>query len=128
MISLIYFYTQEESIESYIYNSVAFRYLAANTHLNHDTITTFLKRFLSQHQSLFVEILMISKEADLLKVGKVSLDGTKVKANTSKCTSAIPLQEQLETEVETLMQKANEAYSIDENDGMSIPEKKTVLQ
>ncbi len=70
---------------------------------------------------------MIAKETGLLKVGKVSLDGTKVKANASKYKAlsyahASKLQEQLEAEVKTLMQKAKEADSIDENDGMSIPE------
>ena len=70
---------------------------------------------------------MISKETGLLKVGKVSLDGTKVKANASKYkalsyTHASKLQGQLEAEVKTLMQKAKEADSVDENDGMSIPE------
>jgi len=78
------------------YDSVAFRYIAANTHPDHNTIATFLKRFLPPLQSLFVEIIMIDKEAGLLKVGKVSLDGTKVKANASKykaliCTHASKL-------------------------------------
>ena len=68
-------------IERATYDSVAFRYIAANTHPDHDMIANFRKRFLSQLEILFVEILLISKEAGLLKVGKVSLDGTKVKAN-----------------------------------------------
>ena len=66
------------------YDSAAFRYIAANTHPDHETIATFRKQFLPQLQSLFVRILMISKEIGLLKLGKVSLDGTKVKANASK--------------------------------------------
>jgi len=114
-------------IERATYDSVAFRYIAANTHPDHDTIATFRKRFLPQLQSLFVGILMIAKETGMLKVGKVSLDGTKVKANASKHKAlsyahASKLQEQLETEVKTLMQKAQEADNDDENDGMSIPE------
>jgi len=114
-------------IERATYDSVAFRYIAANSHPDHDTIATFRKRFLPQLEILFVEILLISKEAGLLKVGKVSLDGTKVKANASKHKAlsyahADKLQKQLEAEVKTLMQKANEADDSDENDGMNIPD------
>ena len=114
-------------IERATYDSVAFRYIAANTHPDHDTIATFRKRFLAQLQILFVQILMIAKETGVLKVGKVSLDGTKLKANASKhkalsYSHASKLQTQLEAEVETLMQKAKEADNSDENDGMSIPE------
>ncbi len=114
-------------IERATYDSVAFRYIAANTHPDHDTIATFRKRFLPQLEILFVEILLISKEAGLLKVGKVSLDGTKVKANASKHKAlsyahADKLQKQLEAEVKILMQKANEADNSDNNDGMNIPD------
>ena len=77
---------------------------AANTHPNHDTIATFRKRFLPQLEELFVQILLIAQEAGFLKVGKVSLDGTKIKANASKHKAlsyahANKLQEQLESEV-----------------------------
>ena len=71
-------------IERATYDSVAFRYIAANTHPDHDTIAAFRKRFLPQLQILFVQILMIAKETELLKVGKVSLDDTKIKADASK--------------------------------------------
>jgi transposase len=114
-------------IERATYDSVAFRYIAANTHPDHDTIATFRKRFLPQLQTLFIQILMIAKETGMLKVGKVSLDGTKVKANASKHKAlsyahANKLHKQLEAEVKTLMQKAQEADRDDENDGMSIPD------
>lgn len=114
-------------IERATYDSVAFRYITANTHPDHDTIANFRKRFLPQLETLFVQILMISKETGLLKVGKVSLDGTKVKANASKHKAlsyahASKLQEQLEAEVKVLMEKAKETDTNDENDGMSIPE------
>jgi len=114
-------------IEQATYDSVAFRYIAANTHPDHDTIAGFRKRFLPQLESLFVQILMIAKEMGLLKVGKVSLDGTKVKANASKHKAlsyahAVKLQKQLEAEVRTLMKKAKEADSENENDGLNIPD------
>ena len=71
-------------IEQATYDSIAFRYISANTHPDHDTIANFRKCFLPQISDLFVQILSIAQEAGLLKVGKVSLDGTKVKANASK--------------------------------------------
>ena len=113
-------------IERATYDSVAFRYIAANTHPDHDTIATFRKRFLSELESLFVQILMVAQSAGFLKVGKVSLDGTKIKANASKHKAlsyayANKLQEQLEAEVRTLMQKAEVADNEDANDGMDIP-------
>jgi len=114
-------------IERATYDSVAFRYIAANTHPDHDTIAHFRKRFLPQLENLFVQILLIAQDTGFLKVGKVSLDGTKVKANASKHKAlsyahAIKLQKQLESEVEMLMVKANEADNKDDNDGMSIPD------
>ena len=113
-------------IERATYDSVAFRYIAANTHPDHDTIATFRKRFLKELESLFVEILMIAQRTGVLKVGKVSLDGTKIKANASKHKAlsyahASKLQKQLEAEVRTLMQKAGEADNEDANEGMDIP-------
>lgn len=71
-------------IEQATYDSVAFRFISANTHPDHDTIASFRKRFLEQLKPLFVQILMIAHEMGLLKFGKVSLDGTKIKANASK--------------------------------------------
>ena len=113
-------------IERATYDSIAFRYIAANTHPDHDTIATFRKRFLPLLEPLFVQILLIAQDAGFLKVGKISLDGTKIKANASKHKAlsyayAHKLQKQLESEVKALMQKAHEADSSDETDGMDIP-------
>jgi len=55
-------------------------YIAANDHPDHDTIATFRKRFLSELTPLFVQILLIAHQMNVL-LGKVSLDGTKIKAN-----------------------------------------------
>lgn len=114
-------------IERATYDSVAFRYIAANTHPDHDTIATFRKRFLKELSELFVQILSIAQEMGVLKVGKVSLDGTKVKANASKHKAlsyahATKLQKQLEDEVAILLKKAQSADNKEDNDGMNIPE------
>ena len=114
-------------IEQATYDSIAFRYISANTHPDHDTIANFRKRFLPQISDLFIQILSIAQETGLLKVGKVSLDGTKVKANASKHKALSyghikKLETQLEKEVKILMKKAKEADNTKSDDGMNIPE------
>ena len=62
-------------LERATYDSVAFRFIAANDHPDHDTIATFRRRFLAQIEGLFVEVLIVAREAGLLKLGTVALDG-----------------------------------------------------
>lgn len=114
-------------LERATYDSIAFRFIAANTHPDHDTIATFRKRFLNELKSLFVQILLIAQQMGLLKLGKVSLDGTKVKANASKHHAlsweyACKLEEQLKDEVEELLRLAEQADNSTLPDEMSIPE------
>ncbi len=114
-------------IEKATYDSVAFRFISANTHPDHDTIATFRKRFLDHLKPLFVQILLMCHEMGLLKLGKVSLDGTKIKANASKHHAlswdyACKLEQQLQSEVDELMRLAEKADSEEIPDGMEIPE------
>ncbi len=114
-------------LERATYDSVAFRYVAANAHPDHDTIAVFRKRFLGELSGLFVEILNVAHQMGLLKLGKVSLDGTKVHANASKHSAlswehACKIEAQLKAEVEQLMRLAEEADAADIPDGMSVPE------
>jgi transposase len=114
-------------LERSTYDSVAFRYLAANTHPDHDTIATFRRRFLTELKTLFVHILLIAKELEVLQLGTVSLDGTKVKANASKHKAlsyeyACKLEAQLAAEVAELLKKAEAADAEAVPDGMNIPE------
>ena len=113
-------------IEKATYDSVAFRFISANTHPDHDTIATFRKRFLEQLKPLFVQILMLAREMGLLKLGKVSLDGTKIKANASKHHAlswghACKLEKQLQAEVNELIRLAEQADSEEIPDEMDIP-------
>lgn len=114
-------------LEKATYDSVAFRFIAANTHPDHDTIASFRKRFLNELQELFVQILLIAKEMGLLKLGKVSLDGTKVKANVSKHHAlswghTCKIEKQLQAEVTELMRLAEEADSREIAAKMDVPE------
>lgn len=113
-------------LERATYDSVAFRFVAANLHPDHDTIATFRKRFLPQLRGLFVQILMLARTLKLLKVGNVSLDGSKVKANASKHKAlsyghAKRIEAQLQVEVEQLLKLAQKADQADLPDGMDIP-------
>lgn len=71
-------------LEKASYDSIAFRYICANTNPEHDTIASFRKRFLKELGALFVEILVVGEAMGRVELGTVSLDGTKIKANASK--------------------------------------------
>ena len=71
-------------IEQACFDSIAFRYITANTSPDHDTIADFRRRVLPLLPSIFVQVLQIAKEVGLLRLGQVSLDGSKIKANASK--------------------------------------------
>ena len=114
-------------IERATYDSVAFRYIAVNTHPDHDTIASFRKRFLKELKALFVQILLIAHEMGILKLGSVSLDGTKIKANASKHHAlswgyAHKLEKQLKDEIKELLYKAKQADKEDLPEGMNIPD------
>jgi transposase len=114
-------------LERATYDSVAFRYIAANDHPDHDTIATFRKRFLPDLSSLFTQILLMAHEMGVLKLGKVIFDGTKIKANASKHRAlswkhACKIEAQLKAEVEELLRQAEEADRNDIPDGMDIPD------
>lgn len=113
-------------LERATYDSVAFRYIAANTHPDHDTIATFRRRFMEELSSAFKQILEMAQAMGLLKVGTVSLDGTKVKASASKHKAlsygyAQRLETQLQKEVSKLMSLAEAADQNEKPDGMDIP-------
>ena len=114
-------------LERASYGSVAFRFIAANDHHDHDTIATFRRRFLGQIEALFVQVLVLAREADMLKLGMVALDGTRVHAGASRHSAlsyeyACKLEAQLKAEVEELMALAEAADVADVPDGMSVPE------
>jgi transposase len=71
-------------IERATYENVAFRYLSANQHPDHDTVAEFRRRHLTAMAALFVEVLKLCQKAGLVKLGHVALDGTKIKANASR--------------------------------------------
>lgn len=114
-------------LERATYDSVAFRFIAANQHPEHDTIATFRRRFLPEVQACFREILLIAAESGMLKIGRVSIDGTKVKANASKHHAmsyehATKLERRIKNEIERLLRMAEKADQADLPDGMDVPQ------
>jgi transposase len=114
-------------LERATYDSVAFRFIAANDHPDHDTIAMFRRRFLKEIEALFVEVLQVAREMGVLKMGTIGLDGTKIHANASRHSAlsyehACKIETQLKAEVAALMAKAEAADAADIPDGLSIPE------
>ena len=113
-------------IERATYDSVAFRFIAAGTHPDHDTLATFRRRFLDELAGLFVQVLEMAREMKLLKLGTISLDGTKIKANASRHSALShghieQLEIQLKAEVESLLAQAEQADQSAVPDGMNLP-------
>ena len=114
-------------LERATYDSVAFRFIAANDHPDHDTIAAFRRRFLKDIEKLFVDVLRLAREMGVLKMGTIGLDGTKIQANASRHSAlsyehAVKIEAQLKAEVADLMAKAEAADAADIPDGMSIPD------
>jgi hypothetical protein len=98
-------------IERATHEDVAFRFLSADTHPDHDTIAAFRKRHLSALAGLFVQALQLCQKAGLVKLGHVSIDGTKIKANASKHKAMSyermnETEQRLQQEVEELLKSA----------------------
>ena len=130
---LIYCYAagifSSRQIEVATSENVAVRFIAANTHPDHDTICTFRRENKALLEESFVKVLELAAELKLLKVGQltVSIDGTKVGANASKHAAvsyerAGEQMAQLELEVRQLVTKAEAADSAPLAEGLSVPE------
>jgi len=105
-------------IEQKTYEDVAFRVLSCDSHPDHSRISDFRKRHLRAISRLFVQVLGICKEAGLVKLGHVALDGTKIKANASKrkamsYSRMVKIERELFREVEKLL---SEAEALDERE------------
>ena len=71
-------------IEKATYEDLGFRFVAGGLHPDHDTIANFRKTFLPELQGLFVQILLLAQLSGVLRVGNLSLDGSKIHADASK--------------------------------------------
>jgi transposase len=114
-------------IEAATYSDVAMRYLAADLHPDHDTLCAFRRNNAALLKETFTSVLLLAKEMKVLKVGTVSVDGTKVMANASKHKAVSYKRageqiELIEAQVDELLKRAADADSKLLADGLSIPE------
>lgn len=108
-------------IERRLVEDIAFRVLAADNQPNFRTISDFRRIHLKTLEGLFEQVLKIALEAGAMKVGRVALDGTRVKANASKHKAMsydrmLEKEKQLKAEVKRLLEQAEAADA--EEDGL----------
>jgi transposase len=99
-------------IERATYESIPVRFVAGGLHPDHDTIAHFRKTFLAEIQELFVQILLLAQAAQVLKLGNISLDGSKIHADASK-SQAVSYKRLLALEVQ-IRQEVGELLTLGE--------------
>jgi transposase len=114
-------------IERATYEAVPFRFIAGNLHPDHDTLATFRQTFLPELKDLFVQVLLLAQQAGVLKLGTISLDGSKVHADASKRKAVsykrlLEIEAQLQTEVEELFALSEESDQSERPDGLVVRE------
>jgi transposase len=112
-------------IEKATYESIPFRFLAGGWHPDHDTIANFRKTFLPEITSLFAQVLVIAHELGVLKLGTISVDGSKVHADASKSHAVsygrlLQMERRLSAEVEELIALGETAEQEDLPEGMDL--------
>ena len=127
---LIYCYANgifsSRRIERATHRDIGVRFVAANAHPDHDTIATFRRENFAAVAESFLQVLLLAKELKLVKVGVVSVDGTKIDANGSKHRSvrydrAGELTAQLQLEISALMARAAASDGSGEEDPQALP-------
>jgi transposase len=128
---LIYCYANgifsSRRIERATYRDLGVRFLTGDTHPDHDTVCSFRRQNQRLIAKFFVRVLELARELKLLKVGTISVDGTRLKANASKHRGVSyersgQLIKQLEGEVQELLRKAERADKQGEVDPAQLPQ------
>src|SRR5437660_2228707 len=112
-------------IERATYEAVPFRFIAGNLHPDHDTLASFRRTFLPELKDLFVQVLLLAQEAGVLKLGTISLDGTKIHADASKHNAVsykrlLEVEAQLRSEVEELFILSEQSDQPEVPDGLVV--------
>lgn len=112
-------------IEQAIYEIIPFRFIAGGLHPDHSTIAWFRKQFLTEIKGVFAQVLLVAHEMGYLKLGNISLDGSKVHADASKSKAVsygrlLKLEEQLRQEVEELLALGEQADETELPEGLEI--------
>jgi len=115
---LIYCYAHgmfsSRQIERATYQNVAVRYLTSDLHPDHDTVAKFRRENGVLLKSLFVQILRLAQASELVKLGVIAIDGTKLKGAAAKrhTHTQAELEEQLrklDLQISELLQQAEQA-------------------
>jgi transposase len=120
-------------LERATYETVPFRFIASNLHPDHDTLATFRKTFLPELKDLFVQVLLLAQVAGVLKLGNISLDGTKIHADASKSKAVsykhlLALEAHLRAEVEALFALSERVDQDDLPDGLVVSDEIAIRQ
>jgi transposase len=112
-------------IENATYEVIPFRFIAGGLHPDHSTIAWFRKQFLTEIKVVFAQVLLIAHEMGYLRLGNISLDGSKVHADASKSKAVsygrlLKLEEQLRQEVEELLALGKQADEAELPQGLEI--------
>ena len=127
---LIYSYANglfsSRRIERATYRDIAVRYLTADTHPDHTTLSEFRRRNAEAFSEAFLHVLMLARAMQVLKVGTISVDGTHIKANASinksvRYDRAKALEAKLSHDIAELIAQAEQADQQDDDDGQSLP-------
>jgi transposase len=110
--------TSSRRIEQGTYDDLAFRYLAADQHPDHDTIASFRQQHLEALARLFVQALRLCQRAGLVRLGHLAIDGTKVRANASTHRSLrhVQLREEEQRWEQIVTRLLAEAARVDEEE------------
>src|ERR1700756_1310285 len=126
---LIYCYAHgtfsSRRIERATYRDLGVRFVGANLHPDHDTIAVFRRSNQAAFETAFLQVLLLARESGLLRLGTVSIDGTKIDANASKIRSvrydrAQQLRARLAADIAALTAQA-EAADAEDHDPQALP-------
>lgn len=123
---IFYAYSQgarsSRKIENSLSENIAFRYLAANKHLDHGTINLFRKNHLNQLPTIFAQIVILASSLGLADFSNISIDGTKIKANASK--KNLFNKDEIKKITDKMKDIISEAEAIDQEEDKRFAEKR----
>jgi transposase len=104
-------------IEKATAEQIPYRYIAGNMNPDHDTINEFRKNNLEALKGLFVQVLLMAHFMGYVKLGNISIDGSKIHADASKSKAVSygrisQLEERLQKEIDELFALAEQAESV----------------
>lgn len=113
-------------IERATHRDLGVRFVTANTHPDHDTIAAFRRQNRVAFEAAFLDVLLMARQAGLLRVGTVSVDGTKIDASASKIRSvrydrARELRAKLAADIAQLTTQAEAADAAGAPDPQALP-------